>query len=740
MSKMTAYTSGPRSKWITVVVWILLAVVLTIALPNVKEHERNNAPNLKDNAPSVEASKLIAEQFPGEAGIPALIVWQRSNGLTEADYELVQKLSANLSEQPLTALQDGIPLHMMPIQALQQMASEDGTVFIQPLIFEEDTQTEVLKENLLAIQDRTKQWADGNPFVAGIKDQEALTARISGPAGILVDATDLFKNADFVLLMSTVILVLALLLLIYRSPILAFIPLIGVGFAYLVTSPILGWMASKGWIVIDSQAIAIMTVLLFGAGTDYCLFFITRFRHELLHTEDHKTAIKRTFSGASGAIAMSGFTVVLALLALLTAHYGAYHRFAIPFSLSILIMCIASLTLVPAILAIIGRKAFVPFVPRTEKMQQEYEAKTGKKLKTKDPEKKFGNRVGKLVTTKPWLVVIVSTLLLAVLAGFSYGVPYKYDLLSSFPDDMPSREGFTQIADAFEPGELAPVTLVIDDQNVAEREQLRADVEQAIGSFEQTGTVGKAQESKASANYASYTIVLHTNPYEFEAMNAIPELRQTVADVLEKHGIADAVSKVWIGGQTAEQYDTMMTNQRDSSIIMPLVILLIMILLFVYLRSLWATLYLIATVLLSFFAALGLGWLILHYGLGVEAIQGAIPLYAFVFLIALGEDYNIFMISSIWKKSKEMPLSQAIKEGVSQTGSVITSAGLILAATFAVLASLPLQVLMQFGLITALGVLLDTFIVRPFLVPAITKLVGERVFWPGKKSRIRGHE
>ncbi|MGI2294944.1 MMPL family transporter [Paenibacillus sp. GXUN7292] len=739
MGKLTAATAGPRSKWVTVAVWLIVAVVLTIALPNVKEYERNNAPNLKDNAPSVEASKLIAEQFPGEAGIPALIVWQRDSGLTEADYTVIQKLAGELAAQPLTALHDGIPLHMMPVQALQQMTSEDGTVFIQPLLFEEDTQTETLKENLLAIQDKTKQWTESNPFEAGVNENNTLTARISGPAGILVDATDLFKNADFVLLMATVILVLVLLLLIYRSPILAIIPLVGVGFAYVVTSPILGWMASKGWIVVDSQAIAIMTVLLFGAGTDYCLFFITRFRHELLHTEEHKTAIKKTFSGASGAIAMSGFTVVLALLALLAAHYGAYQRFAIPFSLSILIMCIASLTLVPAILAIIGRKAFVPFIPRTEQMERKHEAKTGKKHKKKDPEKQFGNRIGKLVITKPWTVVIVSTLLLGVLAIFSYGIPYKYDLLSSFPDDMPSREGFSQIAEAFEPGELAPLTLVIGDNNVADREKLRSDVAQAIEKFPQTGSVSEPQESKASADYAAYTIVLHTNPYELEAMEAVPQLRKTVEEVLLAHGVENAADQIWIGGQTAEQYDNMKTNQRDSSIIMPLVILLIMILLFVYLRSVWATLYLIATVLLSFLAALGLGWIILHYGLGVEAIQGAIPLYAFVFLIALGEDYNIFMVSSIWKKSREMPLSQAIKEGVSQTGSVITSAGLILAATFAVLASLPLQVLMQFGLITAIGVLLDTFIVRPFLVPAITKLVGERVFWPAKKARVRGH-
>jgi RND superfamily putative drug exporter len=167
------------------------------------------------------------------------------------------------------------------------------------------------------------------------------------------------------------------------------------------------------------------------------------------------------------------------------------------------------------------------------------------------------------------------------------------------------------------------------------------------------------------------------------------------------------------------------------------VIVLIALLLLAYLRSFVAMLYLIATVVLSFGSALGLGWLVLHYVMGADAIAGAIPLYAFVFLVALGEDYNIFMISSIWKKRKQMPIKEAIREGVTETGGVITSAGLILAGTFAVLATLPIQVLLQFGLITAIGVLLDTFIVRPFLVPAITTVLGRAAFWPGKTYDVR---
>ncbi|PEA80590.1 MMPL family transporter, partial [Bacillus pseudomycoides] len=217
-----------------------------------------------------------------------------------------------------------------------------------------------------------------------------------------------------------------------------------------------------------------------------------------------------------------------------------------------------------------------------------------------------------------------------------------------------------------------------------------------------------------------------------EGMNKIPELRKSLEQVMKSAEISDATNYIWIGGETATLYDTKQTTERDQNVIIPVMIGSIALLLLVYLRSVVAMIYLIVTVVLSFLSALGAGWLLLHYGMDAPSIQGAIPLYAFVFLVALGEDYNIFMVSEIWKNKRSQPHLEAVKNGVVQTGSVITSAGLILAGTFAVLATLPIQVLVQFGIVTAIGVLLDTFIVRPLLVPAITVVLGRFVFWPGK--------
>lgn len=720
------WVAGKRSKWITLLVWIVLALVLNLTLPAVGERENNNAENLADDKASVQAERLAAQEFPNNTGVPALIVWHREGGLQDEDLTNLQQLTEELTSEPVANQSLVVPLHELPPPALDAQLSEDRSTIILPVFFDEAADAAALEEGIKQLEVKAEELYGASPFEADINGDE-LSARVTGPVGISIDATGLFEDADVSLLIATVLLVLILLLLIYRSPILAIIPLIGVGFAYMVTSPLLGLLADQGLITVDSQSIAIMTVLLFGAGTDYCLFIISKFRQLLWHESDKKKALFKAIMTSSGAIAMSGFTVVISLFALLLAEYGAYQRFAVPFSLSILIMFIASLTLIPALLAIFGRASFYPFVPRTPELAAAHAKKKGKPVPA--PHKEKESKVGKIVTTRPWTVIISAVLLLSVLAAFSPQVKFTYDLLSSFPEDVPSREGFTIIGEQFSEGELAPVKVMVDTKGE------EVDLGERLAGLEYVDLVSEPQQGAENSQIAGYDVELSMNPYSMEAMQHIPDLRAEAEASLAAAGVASPEDHVWISGQTAAQYDSEITGERDSRVIIPVVIGLISLLLLLYLRSIVATLYLIGTVILSYFSALGLGWLIIHYGLGADAIQGAIPLYAFVFLVALGEDYNIFMVSSIWQKRKQMPLKQAIKEGVGETSSVITSAGLILAGTFAVLATLPIQVLVQFGIITALGVLLDTFIVRPFLVPAITTVLGRWAFWPGKLSR-----
>ncbi|PEE36589.1 MMPL family transporter [Bacillus pseudomycoides] len=719
------YVGGPKARWITLFVWVLLTLVLSFTWPAVNTVEDETAPNLPETAMSQQANNIIKKEFPNDSGNPVLIVWHKDEGLEEKDFKKIQDTYQKLRNSPLKGQSTLPPFDTIPHQALAKNVSEDGTSLVTPVFFDKTVGTDMLQENMAELQIVIKNTVEDDPFKRKISDS-GLHIRLSGPVGIQTDAVSIFSQADVKLLVATVLLVLVLLILLYRSPLLAILPLIVVGFAYGIISPTLGFLADKGWITADAQGISIMTVLLFGAGTDYCLFLISRYREFLLVERNKFKALQLAIKESGGAIIMSALTVVVGLGTLLLAHIGSFHRFAVPFSVAVFLMGIASLTILPALLAILGRVAFFPFIPRTREMNEEYAKKKKKTIKVKESKGFLSKKLGDLVIRKPWTIILLTLFLLGGLASFVPRIQFTYDLIESFPKDIPSREGFNLISDHFSPGELAPVQIVVDTKgkDVPVKEELTK-----LSFIDQ---VTEPVQGKQNNQLQMFEVSIKDNPYSIEGMNKIPELRKSLKQVMKSAEISDANNHIWIGGETATLYDTKQTTERDQNVIIPVIIGIIALLLLVYLRSVVAMIYLIVTVVLSFFSALGAGWLLLHYGMDAPAIQGAIPLYAFVFLVALGEDYNIFMVSEIWKNKRSQPHLEAVKNGVVQTGSVITSAGLILAGTFAVLATLPIQVLVQFGIVTAIGVLLDTFIVRPLLVPSLTGVLGRFAFWPGK--------
>ncbi|MRS27069.1 MMPL family transporter [Bacillus sp. RIT694] len=720
--------AGKHTQWITLSIWILITLLLSFTLPQVNSTKEPNPKNLPETAMSQQAEALMKKEFPNNAGNPLLVVWYKDGGLQSQDYKLIQDVYKELKASPLKEQSTLLPFDTLPEQVLSKSASKDGTSFVTPVFFNKAAGTDILKGNLDDLKNIVNSKIDEDPFKRKLSDA-GLHVRLSGPVGIQTDAVSLFSQADVKLLIATVLLVLVLLILLYRSPILAILPLLVVGFAYGIISPTLGFLANHGWIKVDAQAISIMTVLLFGAGTDYCLFLISRYREYLLEEESKYKALQLAIKASGGAIIMSALTVVLGLGTLLLAHYGAFHRFAVPFSVAVFIMGIAALTILPALLLIFGRAAFFPFIPRTTSMNEEFARKKKKVVKVKKSKGAFSKKLGDVVVRRPWTIIMLTVFVLGGLASFVPRIQYTYDLLESFPKDMPSREGFTLISDHFSAGELAPVKVVVDTKGK------ELPIKEELEKFSFVQTVKDPKVGTENKQIQMYEVSLAENPYSIEALDQIPKLKNSVEKVLKDAGVSNAENQLLIGGETASLYDTKQITERDEAVIIPVMISIIALLLLVYLRSIVAMIYLIVTVVLSFFSALGAGWLLLHYGMGAPAIQGAIPLYAFVFLVALGEDYNIFMVSEIWKNRKTQNHLDAVKNGVIQTGSVITSAGLILAGTFAVLGTLPIQVLVQFGIVTAIGVLLDTFIVRPLLVPAITVVLGRFAFWPGKLSR-----
>lgn len=725
LEKWGSLMGGKNTRWIVAALWIVFAVVLAFIFPQINSVENYAGEEIPETYTSIQASKIIEEQFATDSGIPLLITWYNKSGLTEQDVTNIQGLYKELAQNPLPGQETIPPFHEMPVQALMGSLSENGAALVTPIFFSADETTEVLKENLQMLTEKTEVQFGENPYENKLED-EGLHARFSGPVGISVDATDLFKSADVQLMIATVIIILVILLVIYRSPILAIIPLAVVGIAFLVVSPLLGAMAENGWIDKDAQAVSIMIVLLFGAGTDYCLFLITRYRDKLLTEENKFTALAQAVRESTGAIVMSGLTVVIGLATLGLADYGAFQRFAVPFSFGVLITGFAVVTLLPAILGILGRAAFWPFIPRTEVAEKAQAEKKNKPLKARKENHRFMRVVGEFVTAKPWLVIVVAGAILLGLAFTSTNIKYNYDLISSFPEDMQSREGFTIIEENFTAGELAPVQLLVDTEGKA------LNIGEQLANLPYVGLVKDVRTGETNANIQLYEIELNKDPYSNAAMDDIKQMKIDVKSILADHSLVDGT--FWIGGETSSQLDKKVVQLGDEKLIQPVMIMIIFVVLLVYLRAVITSIQLMITVVISFFSALGAGWLIIHYGLGHEAMASAIPLYSFVFIIALGNDYNIFMISDIWKNRKHgIEHKKAISEGIASTGAVITSAGLILAGTFLVLASLPIQLLVQFGIVTAVGILLDTFVVRPLLVPALITVFGKWSYWPNKK-------
>ncbi len=724
LEKWGAAMGGPKTRWLVAALWIAAAVVLAMIFPQVNSVKNFAGDDLPSEMMSIQADKIVAEEFPSDSGIPLLIVWYKEAGLEMSDLEGIQKLYAELAANPLPGQETIPPFDQMPTQALMGSLSENGASIVTPVFFTTDTNTETLKENLAKITEITEEQIGENPYETNLED-DILHARYSGPVGIAVDATDLFKSADFQLMIATVLIILVILLVIYRSPILAVIPLIVVSIAFLVVSPLLGWMAESGWIDKDAQAVAIMIVLLFGAGTDYCLFLITKYRDKLLEESNKFIALEQAVRDSTGAIVMSGLTVVIGLATLGLADYGAFQRFAVPFSFGVLLTGLAVITLLPAILALLGRKAFWPFIPRTTEMAKEYAAAKNKPYKEPKQNHRIMRAIGDFVTHKSWLIIIVTGTILIGLAFASTNIKYNYDLLSSFPEDMPSREGFSLIEENFTPGELAPVEVIVDtkDENL--------DITEGLLALPYIDVVDEVRTGKQNADIQLYTVDLNKNPYSNEAMDDVKQLKLDMAELLADNAMEE--DRFWIGGETSAQLDTKEVQLADEKLIQPVMIVIIFLVLVIYLRAIVTSIQLMVTVVISFFAALGGGWLIIHGLLGHESMASSIPLYSFVFIIALGNDYNIFMISDIWKNRKrDQGHKESIAGGVASTGAVITSAGLILAGTFGVLASLPIQLLVQFGIVTAVGILLDTFIVRPLLVPALLTVFSKWSYWPSK--------
>jgi putative drug exporter of the RND superfamily len=693
MNALINFITGRKSAWVTLLIGLFFAV---LAFGPLRAATVETAPTngLSETSETALVSKAL-ENLPGADATAAVLVYTSDSKFTDAQVEWLQG-TFDPAKQSLVGGANEKFLEFTNLEVMGEpfvppaAISEDGTAAVITVPLEQSDEVEIVAERVAEMRELA---AEDMP--AGLE------VYLTGPEGFQADLNNVFAGADFTLLLSTVIVVAVLLLITYRSPVLWLVPLLVVGVADGMAGQLGRQVATLFGMVPDGSVTGILSVLVFGAGTNYALLLIARYREELLLHEDRNVAMAAAIRGAGPAIIASGSTVTLALLTLTFAELGGNRTLGLVCATGIVIAMIAALGVLPAALVVFGRGLFWPFVPKFGGVNKSLNGLWGK--------------LGRAVSKRPAIVSIFGVLVLAGLAVGSSGIQVGLSTTEQFREKPEAVFGQEVLADAFPAGATTPTTVIVD----AGTEKEAADVAAKVAGVAEV-TIGDTD-----GEIVALSVVLDAEAGSEEAYQAIRDLRAELSGLESANAL--------VGGLDAEQLDVKTAYENDQLLVIPLILLLVFIVLVLLLRSLLAPILLLATVVASFFAAMGAAWLIFVELLGLPALDLSVFLYAFLFLVALGVDYNIFLVSRAQEEAVKHGTREGMVRALSATGGVITSAGILLAAVFAVLGVLPLIALFQIGIIVGIGVLLDTLLVRTVIVPALAFMTGDKFWWPRKK-------
>lgn len=688
MRSLTTIPAHRRWKWAVLAVWVVVLGALS-PLGAKFEDVITNEPSsfLPGGAESLRVAEL-QKTFPGGELTPAVVVYARDGGLSAADRALAARDRA--------AIAADLPAKALPPTPLTVARDGRAAVFSVPLEVSGDAD---------ALVDAVKR------IRATVHDAPAgLQTSVTGPAGFSADAIEVFGDINTTLLLATSAIVIVLLLIIYRSPIFWLVPVISVFLAEFVVRG-LGYVAGSNGVTINGQTQGILLVLVFGAGTDYALLLVARYREELHLRDDRHEAMRVALSQAGPAIAASAGTVVAGLLVLGLADVNGTAGLGPVGAMGVAVAAVAMLTILPALLVIVGRWVFWPFIPRHDRDQAE--------LATRG----VWRRIGERVAARPRRVWVGTSLVLLAaclgLVSFNTGLTDA----NGFTGGVEAVEGQDLLARSFPAGASAPTTVLVP---------AGGDVSAVADAARRTPGVAAVGDAQTGPAGTRLSLTLQPAPYSTAAYDLIPDIRDEVK--------AAGGDGVLVGGPTAESADLRVASTRDTLLLPPLILLVVLVILAVLLRSILAPLLLVATVILSFLASLGASVLLFNHVFGAPGQDPSLPLYGFVFLVALGVDYNIFLMARAREEAGRHGTREGILRALAVTGGVITSAGIVLAGTFAVLGVLPLWALFQIGFLVAFGVLVDTLIVRSVLVPALVSDIGDRVWWPSALARATAQD
>ncbi|WP_232620694.1 MMPL family transporter [Rothia kristinae] len=655
---------------------------------------------LPASAQSTEVAQRLAD-FRESDAIPAIVVLENPDGITEQDTAWAQQLAKDPGrEVPL----DGAASPAIP--------SEDGKAL--QIVFPLDSGADAA-EAVGALDDRLDQAPEG------------LEGWVTGPAGFTAGLSEAFSGIDGILLAVALAVVFVILLAVYRSPLLPILVLL-TSLAALSASILVTWhLADAGWLSINGQIQGILFILVIGAATDYSLLFVARYREALQTHRTVPAAMRAAWRGTIEPVAASGGTVIAGLLCLMFSSLKTNAALGPVAATGIVFAMLAALTLLPALLLIFGRVAFWPARPR---------------FRGEDftPPARLWGGIARRVRRRARPIWLVSAAALVIMAAFALqfrasGVPQS-ELILGHSD---ARDGQQIQAEHFPGGSGTPAQVIVAADAEQRAGQILGEADgvdsvSVVAADSPTGTVPLDQQQRSALPYdgaqpsvadgdVMLEVTLSDAPDSAAAEDTVQRMRDRIT-AADPHAL--------VGGTTAQELDTLEAASADRALIIPIILAVITVILMLLLRSILAPLLLVATTVVSYFAALGVGALVFHHLLGFSNADPTVPLYAFVFLVALGIDYNIFLMTRVREESLSAGTREGVLRGLRLTGGVITAAGVVLAATFAALAVIPLMFLAQLAFLVAFGVLLDTTLVRALLVPALVRDIGDAVWWPSK--------
>ncbi|WP_061444845.1 MMPL family transporter [Streptomyces sp. CCM_MD2014] len=679
---MGATTTGAGRRravpWLVLGLWIAVLAIASPFAAKLGDVQRDRAVDyLPASADSTQVAK-IQERLPGGEVTEMVLVYHRDGGLTAADKKTAAGQVAEIAgAHELTGRPVGIP-------------SKDGTTLMYPVVSTEPGTDEKARD---ALVNDVRDVATGG---------DGLSVEVGGAGALATDATEVYNSLDGPLLYTTAAVVALLLILIYRSPFLWLVPLAVAGMADYLSMGVAYGLNQVFGTAVSGQSSGIMTILVFGVGTDYALLLVSRYREELRRVERPYDAMLAALRGCGPAVLASSGTVAAGLLCLLAADLNSSRGMGPLGTVGVLCALAAMLTLLPALLVLLGRRVFWPLVPRYGS--------------TPKARRSLFAAMGSSAERRPRTVLVGGAVLLGALALGAFALPGSIKQEDSYTTRPEAIAAMETLADAFPESGTQPITVISPTDRAGA----------ALAEIRATEGVESAEAGRSGDGWTELTVLASTPPQSAAETATIEELR-------------DKLDGSYVGGPSAQQIDLEDTNARDTVIVVPIVLLSVLLILTVLLRSLVAPLILVAAVVAVWGAALGIGGLVFDPLFGFEGTDPGLGLLSFVFLVALGVDYGIFLMHRMREEALHgAEPTEAALSALRTTGGVIASAGLVLAATFAVLTSMPMVQLVELGFVIAVGVLLDTFLVRTYLVTSASVALRRRVWWPGRLSRQPG--